>query len=59
LPEQKEAIEQGKCSPPPPNWRCLNCGHEDYLMCMDEQRAQCPKCGSKNVEDLHLKKIMD
>ena len=41
----------------PPNWRCKTCGHKAHLQGMDEDRAQCPICGSKEVEDLHLQAI--
>ena len=41
----------------PPNWRCKNCGHKAHLQGMDDDRAQCPICGSKEVEDLHLQAI--
>jgi putative FmdB family regulatory protein len=43
----------------PPNWRCKTCGHKAHLQGMDEDRAQCPICGSKDVEDLHLQVILD
>ncbi len=42
-----------------PNSKCKKCGYEFYVQGFDADQETCPKCGSEEILNLHLKNLPD